>query len=230
MDTGAQVFFPLSGPGTPELEPTTHTYRSALPGGWYRMGAVQSAGLALERVLGWLGAGWDEALAALSVRRAGDPVFLPHLSGERTPWLDPRLRGAWTGLGLEHDRPALLRSALTGVACAVADAWDAVAEMGADAGVPLLIGGGSVDPSWRQLLADTLRTPLRPVAVPDAAVLGGGALALAGTGVLPLEAAAERLGELAVASDAGLVEPRIDAIGWILEVRARFEDARHRLA
>jgi xylulokinase len=233
VGTGAQVVVPLAAPTIPGPHPVTHTYRSALPpgpGGWYRMGAVQSAGLALERVLAWLGAGWDEALAAVRTPRMGDPVFLPHLAGERTPWLDPRLRGAWTGLGLEHDRAALLRAALTGVACAIADAWDAVAETGADAGVPLLIGGGSVDPSWRQLLADTLRTPLRPVAVPDAAVLGAGALALAGTGVLPLEAAAERLGELAVASDAGLVEPRIDAIGWILEVRARFEDARHRLA
>ena len=197
------------------------------------MGAVLSAGLVLERVLAWLRASWDEALAAVRTHPGGarrDPVFLPHLAGERTPWLDPQLRGAWTGLGLEHDRSALLRAALTGVACAIADAWDAVAETGADAGVPLLVGGGSVDPAWRQLLADSLRTPLRPVAVPDAAVLGAAALALAGTGVLDLEKAAGRLGELAVASDAGLVEPRIDSIGWILEVRARFEDARHRLA
>jgi xylulokinase len=197
------------------------------------MGAILSAGLVLERVLAWLRASWDEALAAVRTPQAAgrrDPVFLPHLVGERTPWLDPHLRGAWTGLGLEHDRAALLRAALTGVACAIADAWDAVAETGTDAGVPLLVGGGSVDPAWRQLLADTLRTPLRPVAVPDAAVLGAAALALAGTDVLDLEKAAGRLGELAVASDAGLVEPRIDTIGWILELRARFEDARHRLA
>jgi xylulokinase len=240
VGTGAQVVVPLAAPTVPGAHPVTHTYRSALPpglpgalGGWYRMGAVLSAGLALERVLAWLGASWEEALAAVRtppVADRRDPVFLPHLAGERTPWLDPQLRGAWIGLGLEHDRPALLRAALTGVACAIADAWDAVAETGADAGVPLLVGGGSVDPAWRQLLADTLRTPLRPVAVPDAAVLGAAALALAGTGVLDLEKAARRLGEVAVASDAGVVEPRIDTIGWILELRARFEDARHRLS
>src|SRR6185312_3250248 len=148
--------------------PVTSTYRSALPtgtalGGWYRMGGVLSAGLVLERVLSWLGAGWDEALAAVRTPLGAgshDPVFLPHLAGERTPWLDPHLRGAWTGLGLEHDRRSLLRAALTGVACTIADAWDAVGETGVDAGVPLLVGGGSVDPAWRQLLADTLRTPL----------------------------------------------------------------------
>jgi xylulokinase len=241
VGTGAQVVVPLAAPRVPGPHPVTHTYRSALPAGqpdglagWYRMGAVLSAGLVLERVLAWLGASWEEALAAVrpppgaSGRR--DPVFLPHLAGERTPWLDPHLRGAWTGLGLEHDRPALLRAALTGVACTIADAWDAVAETGADAGIPLLVGGGSVDPAWRQLLADTLRTPLRPVAVPDAAGLGAAALALAGTGVLDLENAAGRLGEIAGASKAGLVEPRIDTVGWILEGRARFEDARHRLA
>jgi xylulokinase len=240
VGTGAQVVVPLTAPAVPGPHPLTHTYRSALPAGppdvfagWYRMGAILSAGLALERVLAWLRASWEEALAAVRTPQAAvgrDPVFLPHVAGERTPWLDPNLRGAWTGLGLEHDRQALLRAALTGVACAIADAWDAVAETGADAGVPLLVGGGSVDPAWRQLLADTLRTPLRPVAAPNAAVLGAAALALAGTGVLDLGKAARRLGELAVASDAGLVEPRVDTTGWILEVRARFEDARHRLS
>ena len=240
VGTGAQVVVPLSAPAVPGPHPVTHTYRSALPpgppdglAGWYRMGAVLSAGLVLERVLSWLGASWEEALATLRTPPAAggtDPVFLPHLAGERTPWLDPHLRGAWTGIGLEHDRAALLRAALTGVACTVADAWDAVAETGADAGVPLLVGGGSVDPAWRQLLADTLRTPLRPAAAPNAAVLGAAALALGGTGVLDLQEAARRLGERAVASDAGLVEPRVDTTGRILEVRARFEDARHRLA
>jgi xylulokinase len=240
VGTGAQVVVPLAGPAVPGPHPVTHTYRSALPpgppdalAGWYRMGAVLSAGLVLERVLAWLGASWEEALTAVRTPPAAggrDPVFLPHVAGERTPWLDPHLRGAWTGLGLEHDRPALLRAALTGVACAIADAWDAVAETGADAGVPLLVGGGSVDPAWRQLLADTLRTPLRPVAAPNAAVLGAAALALAGIGVLDLGKAARRLGELAVGSDVRLVEPRVDTTGWVLEVRARFEDARHRLA
>jgi xylulokinase len=195
------------------------------------MGAVQSAGLTLERVLAWLGAGWDEALAALDDRRQGDPVFLPHLAGERTPWLDPRMRGSWTGLGLEHDRPALLRSALAGVACAIADAWDAVGDTGADAGVPFVVGGGSVHTAWRQLLADALRTPLQPVAAPHAAVLGAAALALVGTGALEFDEAVKQLEGIAQGPNAPeFVEPDIDAIGWVLELRARFEDARHRLA
>jgi xylulokinase len=231
VGTGAQVVVPLARPGTPGVDPVTHTYRSAVPGGWYRMGAVQSAGLTLERVLAWLGAGWDEALAALDDRRDGDPVFLPHLAGERTPWLDPRMRGSWTGLGLEHDRAALLRSALAGVACAIADAWDAVSDTGADAGVPFVVGGGSVHTAWRQLLADALRTPLQPVAAPHAAVLGAAVLALVGTGALEFDEAVKQLEEAARGPGAPqFVEPDIGAIGWVLELRARFEDARHRLA
>ena len=234
VGTGAQIVVPLARPAVAGPDPVVHTYRSAAPPGagslWYRMGATQSAGLVLERVLGWLGAEWGEALASLGTRRTDDPVFLPHLAGERTPWLDPHLRGGWTGLGLDHDRPALLRSALTGVACALADAWDAVTETGADPGVPFLVGGGSVDSTWRQLLADTLRTPLRPVAAPHAAVLGAAALALVGTGAMDGEEIVRRLDQLAQGPDAGLVEPGIDAIGWALETRARFEDARHRLA
>ncbi len=231
VGTGAQVVVPLARPGSPGVDPVTHTYRSAVPGGWYRMGAVQSAGLTLERVLAWLGAGWDEALAALDDRRQGDPVFLPHLAGERTPWLDPRMRGSWTGLGLEHDRPALLRSALAGVACAIADAWDAVGDTGADAGVPFVVGGGSVHTAWRQLLADALRTPLQPVAAPHAAVLGAAALALVGTGALEFDEAVKQLEGIAQGPNAPeFVEPDIGAIGWVLELRARFEDARHRLA
>ena len=231
VGTGAQVLVPLDAPIPTGPAPVTHTYRSAVPGGWYRMGAVQSAGMTLERVLGWFGAGWDEALAALRERPDGDPVFLPYLAGERTPWLDPALRGSWTGLGLEHDRRAILRAALSGVACALADAWDAVLDTGADPGVPFLVGGGSVDPGWRQLLADTLRTPLQPVAVPHAAALGAAALALVGTGVLAAADAPGLLEQVTLGPrPAPLVEPDVAAIGWVLELRARFEAARHRLA
>ena len=230
VGTGGQVLVPLDAPIVTGPAPVTHTYRAAVPRGWYRMGAVQSAGLTLERVLGWLGAGWDEALAALRERPDGDPVFLPYLTGERTPWLDPALRGSWTGLGLGHDRAALLRAALGGVACALADAWDAVLDTGADPGVPFLVGGGTVDPGWRQLLADTLRVPLQPVAVPHGAALGAAALALVGTGVLAAADAPALLEQVALGPrPAPLVEPDVAANGWVLEQRARFEAARHRL-
>ena len=231
IGTGGQILVPVHAAtvrAASAAHPVVHTYRDAADG-WYRMGAVQNCGLALERVLGWLGATWPEALAALlgSVTRA--PVFLPHLSGERTPWLDPSLRGAWVGLGLEHDRSDLLRGALLGVACALADAWDAVVDSGADPGVPLLVGGGSVDGAWRRLLADLLRTPLLPAHAPDAAVVGAGVLALVAAGRVGLGEAAALL-DRRVTDVAVPVEPHPTAGAWVDDVRARFADARARLS
>ncbi len=230
IGTGGQILAPIDATTarTATRRPVVHTYRDAADG-WYRMGAVQNCGLALERVLEWLGATWPEALAALvgSVTRA--PVFLPHLSGERTPWLDPSLRGAWVGLGLEHERADLLRGALLGVACAIADAWDAVVASGAEPGVPLLVGGGSVDGAWRRLLADLLGTPLLPAQAPDAAVLGAGALALVASGRMGLGEAAAVLDQRAAAG-AVPVEPAPTAAAWVGDVRARFADARERLS
>ena len=239
VGTGAQVVVPLAAPTVPGPHPVTHTYRSALPvgaraagTGWARCRAPAST---LERVLGWLGAGWDEALAAVPPHpRPGGRPRVPAAPGGRADAVARPATCAAPGPGSASSTTAaaLLRAALTGVACAIADAWDAVAETGADAGVPLLVGGGSVRPR----VASAARRH-----APDAAAPGRGA---GRRGARRRRArprrhrrpaisseAAERLGEIAVAlGRAALVEPRIDTIGWILEVRARFEDARHRLA
>lgn len=147
--------------------------------GFYRIGAVQNAGVALTRVLDLLGASTAEANESLSQDvRADDPFLLPYLAGERTPFMDPTLRGAWHGIGLHTDRPALLRSALEGIAHAVSLACNAVAACDGPFRQPvMLVGGGTVDPRFRQLLADATGLALAPVAAPDAAVVGAGLLA-----------------------------------------------------
>lgn len=163
------------------LDGATHLFACAggASEGFYRIGAVQNAGVALTRVLELLGATTDEANAALrSDVRSDDPYFLPYLAGERTPFMDPNLRGAWHGMGLHTDREALLRSALEGIAHAVALACQAVSDSdGAFEQPVMLVGGGTVDPRFRQLIADATGLALAPVAAPDAAVLGAGLLA-----------------------------------------------------
>jgi xylulokinase len=78
---------------------------------------VQNAGIALRRALEWLNATPEEANAALEDGvRASDPLFVPYVAGERTPFVDATLRGAWLGLGLNTDRRAMLRSVIEGVA------------------------------------------------------------------------------------------------------------------
>ncbi|MFM7065171.1 MAG: FGGY family carbohydrate kinase, partial [Actinomycetes bacterium] len=127
VGSGAQVVRVMD---VPHLDASlrTHTFASAgAPGSqWYRIGAVQSSGLSLTAALAWLDATVDEASAALAEGvRSDDPLFVPYLSGERTPFMDPTLRGSWHGLTLATGRAAMLRSILEGVAQAVALGVDA---------------------------------------------------------------------------------------------------------
>ena len=180
VGTGAQVVRVLSEPRVDDSL-RTHTFATAgeIGQGWYRLGAIQSAGLVLTSVLRWLDATPQDAAAALRQGvSAADPIFVPYLSGERTPFMSSRLRGSWHRLSLSTDRAAMLRSVLEGVAQAIALGVDAVR----DSGQPLpdtvpLIGGGSHDPEFRQLLANATGLSLTVTDAPDSAVVGAALLA-----------------------------------------------------
>jgi xylulokinase len=147
------------------------------------MAAIQNAGLALEWARKTLGASWEDVYQeAFAVPPgAGAVVFLPYLSGERTPRFDPGARGAWVGLGLDHGRGHLLRAALEGVAFALREGLEALEEAGIEAPELRLAGGGSVEERWRQLLADVLGRPLLVLPGALAAVASArGAALLAG--------------------------------------------------
>ena len=180
VGSGSQVVRVMADP---RLDGTlrTHTFASVgAPGaGWYRIGAVQSAGLSLTAALAWFGASVDEAAAALAGGvRADDPVFVPYLAGERTPFMDPGMRGSWHGLTLATGRTAMLRSILEGVAQAVALGVAAVQESGDPMpDVVPLVGGGTHDPAFRQLLADASGLTLAVTDAPDSAVVGAALLA-----------------------------------------------------
>ena len=212
VGTGAQVVSVLAEP-TPDLTLRTHTFATVgAPGtGWYRLGAVQNAGLALTVALRWLSADVAEANAALAAGpRPDDPIFVPTLSGERTPVMNPDLRGSWHGLSLATDRPAMLRSILEAVAQGVALAMDAVLESGARLpDVIPLVGGGTHDTGFRQLLADATGRALGVVEAPDAAVIGAALLA-AGRTRHPLP---PRLTQV--------VEPVPARVAWLAQRRSR---------
>ncbi|KVC97069.1 carbohydrate kinase [Burkholderia ubonensis] len=162
-----------------------HRYRAAAGGGYYTMAAMQNVGLALEAVRGWLGyaswpAAYDDAFAQPASERLS---FLPYLSGERSPWMNPDARGGWLGLGLGDTRGAMMRAAFEGVAFALRAGLDAIRAEGAEGAERRavaslrLAGGGSVDPRWRQLLADALGASLDAVDCPNAATRGAALLA-----------------------------------------------------
>ena len=157
------------------------------------MAATTNAGLALDWVRRVLGATWEELYdAAVGPINDTDPLFLPHLTGERTPWLDPAMRGAWVGLAVAHDRRAMMRASLEGVAFAVRAAMEALSAPEPSSPVRLA-GGGSTDPAWRQLIANVLGRTLDAVDVSAASARGAALLAGCAIGVIDDDAVFGRL-------------------------------------
>jgi xylulokinase len=182
VGSGAQLVTLRSHPVV-DPQRRTHLYRSALPQQWYSLAAIQNAGLALEWVRAMLGMSWSQVYTdAMTVAPGCDGLtFLPYLTGERTPHFNPDARGAWVGLGLHHTRAHLMRAALEGVALALRQGLEALPPT--DAATPLrLAGGGTLEPAWRQLLADVLQRPLCPVTIAAASARGAAILAGMGTG------------------------------------------------
>jgi xylulokinase len=106
----------------------------------------------------------DEAalLAELEARdRPGDRLlFLPYLSGERTPHNDPEASGVFVGLDHGTDRAALGRAVLEGVAFAFADAEQVLHDAGTRIERVVVIGGGARSGLWVRILASVLDRPL----------------------------------------------------------------------
>jgi xylulokinase len=211
----------------PGFSPRLNVYHSVGPEGlprWCLMAAMLNGGQALDWARGALRLEWDEAFArAFSAEAAAcDAVFLPYLTGERTPWMDPHLRAGWMGIAAGDDAGGLMRAALCGVAFGIRAGLDALREQGAAPARLRLAGGGTVHPGWRQLLSDALGLPLDAVSCPNAAARGAALLGgLAAGTIAPGDLAA-----LAPAVTAA-AEPRD---GGALEARyARFLDLRARL-
>jgi xylulokinase len=198
VGTGAQLAQPVVEPLPATTAPVCHRFRAAGPG-WYALAAVQNAGLAVDWARRVLGEG--------RVTVAAGPLFVPHLTGARTPLLDPSARGAWADLSLATDAAALRGSVLEGVAFAVRWARDAlVAEAGEAAGPLRLLGGGALSRGYAQALADALGEPLELPDVADASALG--AARLAGAPATPLRVTGEVLPR---AEAAALAEERFAA-------------------
>lgn len=189
VGSGAQIAVLLK---EPRVDSTfrTHLYRAAQPQQWYALAALQNAGLALEWVRRTLGLDWEAAYQEAQKAPAGCEglYFLPYLTGERTPRLDPRARGVWAGLGLNHQRGHLMRAALEGVAYSIREGLEALGTT-VPPQVPLrLSGGGSKEPFWQQMLADVLGRPLISTSTPAASAKGAALLAGMAVGI-PIETA-----------------------------------------
>ena len=176
-----------------------HAFCHAVPGRWHLMSVMLSAGGSLR----WFrdaivpGVEFGDLVDAAAEVPAGSRglVFLPYLSGERSPHPDPLARGAFVGLTLTHDRRHLTRAILEGVAFGLRDGLDLMIEAGTP--VPGQIrasGGGTESPLWRQILADVLGAEIATVSTSEGAAYGAGVLAAVGAGWYPsVEAASAAL-------------------------------------
>ena len=170
----------------PEPEGRLHVFCHAVPGTWHAMGVMLSAAGSLR----WFrdafapAAAYDELLteAAGVEPGAGGVLFLPYLSGERTPHADPRARAAFTGLGLEHGRAALVRAVLEGVAYAMRDSLELLQDVGVRAESGRASGGGARSRLWLRIVSSTLGLPLELTAVEEGAAFGAALLGAVAAG------------------------------------------------
>ncbi len=166
----------------PEPEARLHVFCHAVPGGWHAMGVMLSAAGSLRWFRDTLApdASFEELLdeAARWSPGADGLFFLPYLAGERTPHADPDARGAFVGLSLHHDRGALVRAVLEGVAFGLRDSLELLRAVGATSDRARVSGGGARGGEWLRIVASVLDLPLETTVSEEgsaygAALLGG---------------------------------------------------------
>ena len=155
------VFFVANDRYRPNPERGVHTFCHALPGQWHQMAVILSAASCLRWVTQMTNT-VDEATLLQEIEYADQkefsraPIFLPYLSGERTPHNDPNAKGVWFGLSHDTSRAALGYSVIEGVAFALLDGYQALQSAGTEVTCVSFVGGGSKSHHWAGLLASAL--------------------------------------------------------------------------
>ena len=164
-----------------------HSFCHAVPDGWHAMGVMLSA----AGSLGWLrevvapGEPPGEVVAEAEPWPPGVEglTFLPYLAGERTPHVDPAARAAFAGLSLRHDRGALVRAVLEGVAFGLRDSLELLRAIGVEPESARVSGGGARSELWLRIVASVLELPLERTAAEEGAAFGAALLGGVAAGV-----------------------------------------------
>lgn len=193
LGTSGVVFAPL---GAPQIDPQgrLHAMCHSLPPapgqGWHLMGVMLSAGGSLR----WFrdtfasGEGYTKLIEPAQAIPPGSEglLFLPYLTGERTPHPDPLARGGFIGLTIRHRFAHMTRAVLEGVAFGLRDSMELLRELG---GTPIqqvrISGGGAQSAIWRKILADVMNVELTTVNTTEGASFGAALLAGVGAGIWP---------------------------------------------
>jgi xylulokinase len=198
IGTSGVIFAPCDRP-IPDPEGRVHLF-CHVDGGYHLLGVTLAAGGSLRWYRDTFAPHitYPELmnLAEQSLPGARGVLFLPHLSGERSPHLDPETRGAWVNLSLAHTQGDLVRAVLEGVAFSLRAALDVMSEISPVEQL-LATGGGARSSIWLQILADILQTELVAPKAEEGAAYGAAMLAMVGVGAYPnLEAAFKLLPQI----------------------------------
>jgi xylulokinase len=168
-----------------------HAFCHGVPGKWHRMGVMLSAGGSFQWWRNHFG--YEEKLQAAA--QGGDPyeyltrlaetaplgseglLFLPYLTGERTPHPDPLARGGFIGLNVRHGKAHLTRAVLEGITFGLRDSLTLMRKSGVDVRELRVNGGGARSPFWRQMIADVFRCPVVTVNTTDGPAYGAAVMA-----------------------------------------------------
>jgi xylulokinase len=183
---------------TVEVDPAgrLHTFCHAVHGKWHMMGVSLSGGGCLQ----WFRNRLCQAEIAAAKKSKIDPyeiltkeaarippgseglIFLPYLSGERTPHADPDARACFIGLTLAHGRGHMVRAIMEGVSYAMRDSLSIIQELGVPVRQIRASGGGSKSPLWRQIQADVFGQSVATINAEEGPAYGVALLAAVGAG------------------------------------------------
>jgi xylulokinase len=208
LGTSGVVFATSDGPAI-DPEGRVHAFCHAVPDRWHMMGVMLSAAGSLR----WLRdavapeTSFDRLDEGAGQVPAGSEglLFLPYLTGERTPHPDPLARGAFVGLTVGHDLRHLTRAVLEGVAFGLRDGLDLMVAAGVPPPRAIRASGGGIRSTlWRQILADVLGTEIVTVKTEEGAAFGAALLAAVGAGMhATVEEAVDRSVEVVPAAEPG---------------------------
>ncbi|MGB4361638.1 MAG: FGGY-family carbohydrate kinase, partial [Rhodoferax sp.] len=164
----------------PNAASATHAFCHALPGRWHQMSVMLSAASCLQWVTHLLGVQSEAVLEAKAsaltlAQRAQAPLFLPYLSGERTPHNSATVRGSFHHLSHNTDAASLAYAVIEGVTFGLTDGLQALKAAGSSVQHLSLVGGGARSDLWAQQLASSLAIDI----VTHTASAAGGALGAA---------------------------------------------------
>lgn len=186
LGTSGVVFAATDAP-LYELRGRVHAFCHAVPGRWHMMSVMLSAAGSLRWFRDALAPG-EEFGSLVDAAAAAPPgsdglMFLPYLSGERSPHPDPLARAAFIGLTISHDRRHMTRAVLEGVAFGLRDGLQLMLNAGTPRPSQMRAsGGGLVSPLWRQILADVLEAEIAIPSTSEGAAYGAAVLAGVGVG------------------------------------------------